>query len=554
MKNVFSSKRLLPLLALAMVELLKCAGDPIAGGSGSTTTNGITAAIYKPGGAPAIGAVVKMRSAAFLAKVPQGTPKAAQILYDTFTDDLGRFFIPVVERGDYRIEINDGSRAVLLDCTLPGNGDTIVLPSDTVRTYAAVSGNVDVATVGRQKLFIQVYGMERLVGVDSTGHFEVSDLPAGTYRFRVAAAADSLFIPIDGHDVTVGPGESRSIPFVLWSHSVKIFFNTTASGADVAGMVTSFPLLVRLDAANFDFNQAQANGADVRFTKPDGGMLPYEIERWELSGAQAEIWVRADTIFGNSSTQYIVMYWGNSSANPASAPAAVFDTAKGFQGVWHLDEIEGMVIKDATQNHYDGIPFGTTTVSANEGTIGRAQKFDGVSSYIAMPYTGASKLDFPQLSAYSISTWLYADTLDSSYSTIISKGLYDYYLQLGDGNNWGFLDYLDKIGWEKVSSPATGKKWTYLNAVRSGPKQYFYVDGVCIDSSTILYLCDSARSVANDFMIGKSPNWPQPYLFKGIIDEVRVSNVVQSADWVRLCFMNQKPKDALVVFRIKDQP
>jgi hypothetical protein len=40
-----------------------------------------------------------------------------------------------------------------------------------------------------------------------------------------------------------------------------------------------------------------------------------------------------------------------------------------------------------------------------------------------------------------------------------------------------------------------------------------------------------------------------PYFFKGMIDEIRISNVAYGPDWIKLCYMNQKAQDALVVFK-----
>ena len=37
--------------------------------------------------------------------------------------------------------------------------------------------------------------------------------------------------------------------------------------------------------------------------------------------------------------------------------------------------------------------------------------------------------------------------------------------------------------------------------------------------------------------------------FEGIIDEAIVARDARSADWLRLSYMNQKPQDALVMFR-----
>jgi hypothetical protein len=50
-------------------------------------------------------------------------------------------------------------------------------------------------------------------------------------------------------------------------------------------------------------------------------------------------------------------------------------------------------------------------------------------------------------------------------------------------------------------------------------------------------------------LIGKHGNGKNNYNFIGRIDEVRVSKTVYSADWITLCYMNQKAPDQLVTFK-----
>jgi len=81
--------------------------------------------------------------------------------------------------------------------------------------------------------------------------------------------------------------------------------------------------------------------------------------------------------------------------------------------------------------------------------------------------------------------------------------------------------------------------------------QYLYVNGNCVDSSITLFALKASDSLrqrdeTNNFTIGKLPAL-QSYFFAGIIDEVRVSSRALSADWIRLCYMNQRMDDQLVV-------
>jgi hypothetical protein len=337
-----------------------------------------------------------------------------------------------------------------------------------------------------------------------------------------------------------------------WNYSQRLFLNTTPGGADVSGDVYNFPVLVRLTNTNFIFNEAGTKGTDVRFTKTDGSLLPYEIERWDAQLQQAEIWVRVDTIHGNDHVHSITMYWGNANAAVVSNSAAVFDTSNGFQGVWHMNGPNGAAAFDATGNHYDGTPFGSASTAPVSGMAGMAQRFDGASQYFQMAGTASSKLSLPQNGTYAISAWVNADTLDGYFHAIASKGDYQYNLEIVPTDEWEFAEYNDGKGWDMTTYPGQKNTWTYLAGIRSGDKEYLYVNGSLADSSIFLNTSALQRNTGFDFMIGRNrtdANDTTGFFFKGIIDEVRITSVVPSRDWIHLCYMNQKSVDALVEFR-----
>jgi hypothetical protein len=59
----------------------------------------------------------------------------------------------------------------------------------------------------------------------------------------------------------------------------------------------------------------------------------------------------------------------------------------------------------------------------------------------------------------------------------------------------------------------------------------------------------SYSGLGSDTYIGIHGNGEKIYNFAGLIDEVRVLRTVQSADAVKLAFMNQKKIDLLVTFK-----
>ena len=176
----------------------------------------------------------------------------------------------------------------------------ITLEPDTMQPFATIKGKIDYDAVTERR-FAQVVGLERLVEVDIDGFFAFNDLPEGIYTINIISA-DPEASPIVHKNVTAISGQTTLTAYQGWLHSMPIYLNTTSSGAAVYENVYNFPVLVRLNRGNFNFSEAKGNGEDVRFVKPDVDSTPllFEIERWDSSTGAAEIWVRVDTVYANT--------------------------------------------------------------------------------------------------------------------------------------------------------------------------------------------------------------------------------------------------------------
>jgi hypothetical protein len=223
------------------------------------------------------------------------------------------------------------------------------------------------------------------------------------------------------------------------------------------------------------------------------------------------------------------------------------------------------IVPDATINHYDGTLSDTAPIPA-QGTIGMGYQFDGIDNSMSIKGTANSALNFPENGFYTLCAWVYADTLDyapatdSIYAndmTIISKDNCQYALKTRT-NNWEFDEFHTLSGWQGTLAPATQRAWKYVVGVRQGTRQYLYVDGKCIvDSVSAFSPKNEPRTTIADVTIGKMPGkrWASlttdgpGCFFNGTIDEVRIMTKAMSADYIKLCFMNQKYPDALVVFK-----
>ena len=575
MKNPACVKILFSFLYLAALTGFSCSPLRTVGGSeiGNPTNARVTGTVVYPnGGGAATGADVRLRPKTFCKDTTLAALlKVSTVNANTLTDQNGRFALDSVDAGDYSIEVNDGkSNGVLITCSVNGESPVLTLPVDTARPTSTISGAIMAAKNGFT-VYVQIFGLDRVVRADpASGQFEVPDVPQGSYDLRIISSSlpgDSLIksnVNVQS-GMGINIGVIDLISFGGWSNSRKLLLNTTASGAAVTGTVTNFPVLVRLIKSNFDFSRAAPDGADLRFTKPDGTQLSYEIERFDPVNELAEIWVKVDTVFGSDSTHIVNIFWGVSpSTGPgtsliaASNGAAVFDTANGFQGVWHLSEAGNALAKDATINGYNGTPFNMTSASSVAGAIGNARIFDGSSGYIQMIGTATGKLNFNENDYYTISAWVSTDTLYSDTSaprhdlTIVAKDNCQYTLKCYRGD-FAFVQYMDAAGWATSMSPAVVASWKYVVSECVGPRQYLYVDGVLTaDSVNFMETSTRPRYTASDVFIGKTPpgsnNW-SPYFFKGVLDEVRISNIALCADWIKLCYMNQRADDKLVIFK-----
>lgn len=548
---------LLAFLATLPSIALLCSCAQLAGGDVTETGNArISGKIVDSLGLPVPQTHVTLLPARY-------NPLADPALHDSMngiTDEAGCYTLKAPGPGAYCVEATNSNskyKALVTGVTVDKTDTTLV--QETVLRGPGALRIVLPDTVLEASGYVYLPGTSCYARAQS-GIATVGAVPAG---FIPAVNYANSAAPMKNHviqtNVAVQPNDTLVIADTTpWKYSKKLYCNTTSAGAGVGRDVYDFPALIRLTSANFDFSQAKSDGSDLRFTKPDHTPLPYEIEQWDMAAKVAEVWIRVDTIYGNNSAQYIVMRWGASAAVPMSNSSAVFDTVCGFQGVWHLNEAGNTILKDATGNHYDGTPSDTAPAVV-EGMIGPCRSFNDSSNFIRMNGTADSKLNFPENGTYTVSAWVYADSIDNSSHVVVGKGNEQYFMKFktslpGDPMVWEFVEYYDKAGWAITNSlpmvPAA-RKWVLIVGVRRGNAQFFYLNGELVDSTISISPYAASRITGDDVTIGRFLSKPLDSIegicpFLGKIDEVRISNVAYGADWIKLCYMNQKEPDALV--------
>jgi hypothetical protein len=550
------TKKALLVIGLACFAFfsLRCTPD-LAGGTIETTNGFVIGRMVDSQGQPAANARVVLLPALYN---PVADPAVPDSMVDT-TDSNGAYLLKTSLPGMYNIEAADlagGTKALITGIAVAERDTAAAQQSSLLRTGSI---NVSFVTAGTDSsAYVYLPGTSLYAWVRS-GAATIGSVPAGFIpALYYASVRDTAENHVIKTNITVKSGTSTEILDCSGlAYHRDLHLNTTASGANVAGNVYGFPLLVRLTAATFVFSQAQGNGSDLRFTKSDDAPLAFEIEQWDSANSSAAVWVRIDTVYGNSNSHYFTMRWGASTgsaqalaATPASNSAAVFDTVAGFQGVWHLAGAGNTTAADATVNRYHGTPFNAAAASGVAGAAGGARAFDGSSAYLEMAGTAGGKLNFRENGEHTVSAWVNADTLNNLSYAIVDKSYLQYGLEIfARDNSWDFYQYNTAKYWDGSRAPAATKKWVYLTGVRSGSRQSLYVDGVYAAGIIDTTVSTAARDEGANVMIGRMANDAVPKYFKGMIDEVRLSNVARSADWIKLCYMSQKADANLVVFK-----
>jgi len=302
---------------------------------------------------------------------------------------------------------------------------------------------------------------------------------------------------------------------------------------------------------------ASSTGADILFTDSSGvNQLSHEIEQYVSSTGQLVAWIKMPSIATSSNTVFY-MYYGN--GNVTSSEQSVTSTwDSSYAAVYHFPNGTTLSAKDSTANAYNGTVVGATATTTP--WMDGAAAFNGTNQVVSSTYFQASS------TAATYEAWINVPSTVTTTDVIIQdRGpgsghsltlALDGNLACGSTscgatlgtvvNPVGKLMFGDDsaniwIGTEASNTPSSNNAWHFVVGTFSA------ASGLAIASSEFNIYIDgsntSTRTSGNtgtdnspltglaSTTFGYHPAWAAYY--KGAIDEVRISNMLRSADWIK---------------------
>lgn len=408
----------------------------------------------------------------------------------------------------------------------------------------------------------------------SSEQYSVAVTIGGRQDVRTIQGADTFLVVLDPQDldtqgdtiiVTITDRGGHADTLVVQTSGVRVYKKVLLdmSSVDISEDVYNFPVMIRLEAGNIDFDLVESDGRDIRFRKADGTYLAHEIEEWHGTVGPWVAWVCVDTIYSNEDSQYFYIVSNDDTSSFVSSGETVFDTTNGFVGVWHFGD--GSVL-DATYNSHDAVNYGA---HSDTGMVGACMSF-GSNTRLKVHHDAS----FNQTEV-TLSLWFAMDSIPTAWPSSQPR-LWD---KTSDPGNWwealclaldtqstyanlslgnqpnfsetspglrltGFGDSLSrKFAFSSADAiEAQAGVWQHVCIVVGDDTVRMWIDGENVSEATGIGIPNFNTS---HISMGNSEDLSRD--FTGRLDEVRYEHIARSASWIKVCYANQRLGSSFVL-------
>jgi len=356
----------------------------------------------------------------------------------------------------------------------------------------------------------------------TTGYFDVSLTVTGPGRSDTETKDDYI------HVLTAEPWYDPA-----WNYRKKITIDHTK----VAGDLTDFPVLISITDNDIK-NHAKSDGSDFVVTASDKTTkLKRELEKYDSSTGTLQLFVKVPSLSSSSDT-ILYLYYGNPSASETN-DKDTWDS--NYLMVQHLKETSGTHY-DSTINNYNM----TATSGVEQGISGKingCDRFDAAIERIyqptildTMPANGTIEIWFSPTNTFN-SVSSSGMTLFNKYQDTGGNNSIYVYLVENDGR-LRFLMWANGSAYDcyTTENSWTGGTWYYIVITWGSGGMKIYRNGVQDGFSS--FTGKPNDGTAYDYEHGYYTRGGSRQFF-GKQDEIRVSNIARSSQYIQTCYNNQ---------------
>jgi len=316
---------------------------------------------------------------------------------------------------------------------------------------------------------------------------------------------------------------------------------------DSEASYTNFPILISFTDADFIQDAdclagspvvngpCNVSGYDIVFTDSDGTtQLAHEKEVYDGSPGQGRVvmWVRIPTLPSTGANKVIYVYYGNNAISTfqgnitSNGVTGVWDA--NYMAVWHLSEISPNPHIDSSASPVTQSSIIVGAQGTATGIAGGADNFTAANN--AVVFGDSPKWDATQFR--TLEAW-FNGTNGASWQSVVSRltAANDWDYALLAGNATGIPNcYHATNQTNNTLTDIVPSTWTYL-ACAMGGSSTLYMDGISRGTGAAALVVDNTTQplvIGNAFTNNESPI--------GIIDEVRVSNIVRTPGWLETTY------------------
>jgi biopolymer transport protein ExbB len=289
-----------------------------------------------------------------------------------------------------------------------------------------------------------------------------------------------------------------------WTARARISVNPVG----ISASVDDVPVAVRLHSGNFNFLDAEADGADLRFISSDDKTeLPFHIEKYDSVNELAVIWVLLPKVNPADKTAHFWLYYGNDAAAPVPESGTGWDS--GTAAVFHFSE------KALLRNASSKWLAASGEVSAQKNALlGEAALFKGSALRIE-PDPG---LALKTGGGFTYSAWIRPGA-SPQQAVLYNQGPFSIRI---DGQKLTLVSDGASVSGGEVKAST----WQHVAATAGGGKAALYINGAPAGTGNF-----ALPDVQAEVSIGEG--------YLGELDEVQLARVARSEDWVKLAAAGQ---------------